>query len=426
MKEKKSAISRLFVRLTVLVGVILFLLIMYNETPLKKGKSLFYLSSSNANDVAKSLKENGYDLSGIDRFILDWVTLPKEGWYRIDPHEAGRLFFFKDLHQKQAATMRIVVFAGDTKEEVLRRLSRDMVLNEERLASLYNIYSHFSEGELLADRYIMARSADEETVIQYLLADSYKKLDSFASQEFGNDYNASKLKETMIIASIIQKESNSVKEMPYISSVIHNRLRKGMKLQMDGTLNYGKYSRTVVTPERIRNDKSLFNTYRHKGLPPEPICSFSMDALKAAVFPHESDYLFFMLSEKGGHSFAATYGEHLENIKMFRNYRKQLAEKKKAEEAKRLAILKEKEEKAKEAIKSREEKKKKAAGFKQLKSDQKSEQNVVLDVTSKKPFKTEEHNGTFENNKSIETVEDNDRNVSMDHNESNHTISASA
>jgi len=61
--------------------------------------------------------------------------------------------------------------------------------------------------------------------------------------------------------------------MPKISSVIYNRLKRGMPLQMDGTLNYGLYSHVRVTPERIREDRSPFNTYLNRGIPPYPVSS---------------------------------------------------------------------------------------------------------------------------------------------------------
>jgi UPF0755 protein len=95
-----------------------------------------------------------------------------------------------------------------------------------------------------------------------------------------------------------------------------------MKLQMDSTLNYGEYSHTVITPERIKTDGSYYNTYKHKGLPPYPLGTVTQDALYAAIHPLKSDYLFFMLNEKGEHNFASIYKEHLENIKKFRTHQK--------------------------------------------------------------------------------------------------------
>ena len=73
-------------------------------------------------------------------------------------------------------------------------------------------------------------------------------------------YDEKKWFRYVAIASVIQKESANTEEMPLVSSVVYNRIKKGMRLQMDGTLNYGKFSHTRVTPKRIREDKSVYNT----------------------------------------------------------------------------------------------------------------------------------------------------------------------
>jgi len=119
----------------------------------------------------------------------------------------------------------------------------------------------------------------------------------------------------LIIASVVQKEAANKEEMPIIASVVFNRLKKKMALQMDGTLNYGKYSHVKVTPKRIKEDKSRFNTYANKGLPPYPVCAVSIDAIKAALNPKETKYLYFMRNKSGVHDFTNSYKEHLKNIK---------------------------------------------------------------------------------------------------------------
>ncbi len=100
-----------------------------------------------------------------------------------------------------------------------------------------------------------------------------------------------------------------------MSSVIYNRLRKRMALQMDGTLNYGKYSHIKITPERIHGDKSRFNTYKYKGLPPYPVCAVSFDAIRAAMKPAKTDYLYFMKNSRGTHDFSTSFTQHRKNIK---------------------------------------------------------------------------------------------------------------
>jgi len=105
-----------------------------------------------------------------------------------------------------------------------------------------------------------------------------------------------------------------------VSSVIYNRIRKGMKLQMDGTLNYGKYSHIKITPKRIKQDKSIYNTYLHKGLPSLPVCNVSIKAIKAAIFPAKTNYLYFMKNKNNLHDFTCNYSTHMLNIRHATNW----------------------------------------------------------------------------------------------------------
>ena len=116
------------------------------------------------------------------------------------------------------------------------------------------------------------------------------------------------------MASVVQKEAANIQEMPIVASVIYNRLKQRMRLQMDGTLNYGKYSHQKVTPYRIRHDKSQYNTYKYKGIPSLPVCAVSREAIEAVISPAKTDYLYFMKNKKGLHDFTRYYSTHLKNI----------------------------------------------------------------------------------------------------------------
>ncbi len=318
--------SKLYPLFAILGGVALFaaiIFVLYNETRLERGNAVLYIPSSTLESTIESLQKGGYEIGKIDHFVMRFVNTPSKGWYKIDERTTGRFFFFKNLHRMRAETIEVVLFAGDTADETLTHLANDMLVNKEELSKYYNECAHFKEGEMLAGRYDVARGVDEQTLIRYLIDLSYDKIDLFAKEHFGANYSRTKLHNSLIIASLIQKESNHPQEMPKISAVIHNRLKKGIRLQLDGSLNYGKFSHVVVTPERIRSDKSLYNTYKRKGLPPEPLSTFTIEALQAAVEPDKSDHLYFMLNEQGKHDFAATYKEHLSNIKEFRAYCKE-------------------------------------------------------------------------------------------------------
>jgi UPF0755 protein len=318
----KTIITLLFISLS------FSLFLTYNDILIKTRSNSIYIKSSKKSDVIDSLTKGGVELNDVDKELLAFIDLPKRGWYRVENNPKGRFYFFNELSAHKADTMGIVVFAGDTIKETLHRLAKDTNLDEDILFSYYTKYSKFLEGGILAQKYIIAKDADEDVIIRYLLDISNMELDFFAKEKFGSRYTHEELHKALIIASIIHKESNNLKEMPMIASVINNRIKKGMRLQMDGTLCYGKYSHKIVTSKRIKEDKSRFNTYKYKGLPPHPICAVTMKSLEAVLFPRDTNYLYFMLNRDGTHTFASDYDEHRNNIKKFRKKR-EVKEKKK-------------------------------------------------------------------------------------------------
>lgn len=327
----KEIIAKKYKRFILTMEILMLLLLLplaYNFVPINKGTKTFYMPSSDINCVVKTLNVNGYEVTAIDRWMLRFTQVPEEGWYSVEPSSYGRFTFFKNFYkQKTHSTMDIVVYAGETKEELISRLANDMKLDKQKLLDRYKILAYFEEADVLAQRYTIARKADENATMQYIFLNSRRKLHQFTQSHFKHIPDMFELKIVYTIASIIQKESNSIPEMPLISSVIYNRLEKGMRLQMDGTLNYGKYAHTIVSPERIKDDESDYNTYKHKGLPPHPLSTVTIEALKASMKPKKSNYLFFMLNKDGTHDFAATYDKHLANIRAFRLYQKERKEK---------------------------------------------------------------------------------------------------
>ncbi|MDM5263305.1 endolytic transglycosylase MltG [Sulfurovum sp. XTW-4] len=332
MKKILSDIYRNFVLYFQIYMLLLLIPLTYNFIPVNEGTKTFYISSSNIDDVIHTLKTNGYEVTWLDKLMLKLRKTPDEGWYSVEPSEYGRILFFQHLYQQKTdEIMDIVVYAGETKEELIARLANDMKLDQDKLLQIYDTLAHFKEADILAQRYTLARKADENTTMQYIFYKSRQTLNTFVKEYFTTTPERLELKIIHIIASIIQKESNSIEEMPLISSVIYNRLEKGMRLQMDGTLNYGPYAHTVVTPERIKSDESEYNTYKHKGLPPHPLSTVTLDALQASMKPKKSDYIFFMLNENGTHNFTVTYDEHLDNIRAFRKYQKEREKEKETE-----------------------------------------------------------------------------------------------
>jgi len=239
---------------------------------------------------------------------------PQSGWVNIGATELNRIDFLYKLTTAKAQMNKITLIPGETKILFLEAVAKKLHLDEESLNRYYTTFSSYPEAGIYADTYFIPYGMSEKQLMHFLLTESEKKYTEISKKVYGN-YRKKKWLQILITASIIQKEAASTEEMPLVSSVISNRLNRGMRLQMDGTLNYGKYSHMKVTPERIKNDTSTFNTYKHKGLPVSPIGSVSLDAILAAIKPAKTDFLYFMKNKEGVHDFSKSYKTHRKNIR---------------------------------------------------------------------------------------------------------------
>ncbi len=255
-----------------------------------------------------------YDVCKLDSLVLRFIGSPQSGWINLGASLSTRGDFLYKLTTAKAAMQNIILIPGETTYIFLKQLSIKLNLNENRLRKEYGLQSSIEEGSFVPNTYSLPLGIQEKELIKILLENSRATMQEVSIKIFGN-YNEKKWFQYVAIASVIQKESASIEEMPIVSSVVYNRIKKGMKLQMDGTLNYGKYSHIKITPKRIKEDNSIYNTYKHKGVPTIPVCNVSFDAIRAAIFPDTTDYLYFMKNKKGTHDFTRYYSTHLKNIK---------------------------------------------------------------------------------------------------------------
>ena len=164
------------------------------------------------------------------------------------------------------------------------------------------------EGFLFPDTYIIEASTSPETLAKMML-------NRFTDAVWGF-WLANKNKallgfyDTLILASIIEKEAQLPEERPIIASVFYNRLKMKMPLGADPTIKYALERPTKHVYLNQLNVNSPYNTYKRRGLPPTPICNPGLDSFRATIFPAKTDYIYFVARSDGSHIFSASWEEH--------------------------------------------------------------------------------------------------------------------
>ena len=296
-------------------------------------KQVIFIPKGSTNYIVSYLDKKNYDLNNIDKFIIKMIGYPQNGWIDLKTTKMSKADFLYKLTTSKAALKNITLIPGETYYFFLDELSNKLKISKEKLLKYYKQYAYKKDGNILAQTYSLPIGMDEEELIVYLMDYTDKEYQKYSQKIFGQ-YNQKNWFKYITIASIIQKEAASIDEMVIVASVIHNRIKENMKLQMDGTLNYGKYSHTRITPKMIKEDKSTYNTYKTKGLPTDPICAIEFNSIKAAIFPKNTDYLYFMKAADGKrHIFTNSYKKHKKVIKRVVKAKKQKKQKTKPKKA---------------------------------------------------------------------------------------------
>lgn len=291
----------------------LIFLSFYLNTKLTTDKILF-IPQGSINSIVTHLSKEGYDVTWLDSFILRIFGAPQKGWINIGKESLTKGEFLYLLTIAKAATKDVIFIPGDTTYVILKKIAQEFNLDFKNLEKIYNKQAILPDGVIAAQTYKLPITFNEAEILKYIIDFSMSYHKNLAIETVGK-YDEKEWFRIITIASIIQKEAANANEMPLVSSVIHNRLKKNMKLQMDGTLNYGKYSNEKITSRRIKEDNSAFNTYKFKSLPPYPVSIVNKEAILAAIFPTKSNFLYFVKNTNKEHTFSETYKAHIKAIK---------------------------------------------------------------------------------------------------------------
>ena len=247
----------------------------------------------------------------------------KAGEYRFD-HPAPVSDVYARLLKGDVYTVTVSIPEGFNIFDVAQAVesaglsTKDAFLAAERqhteLISAYSPHATSLEGYLFPDTYRFSRHATPEQMLSAMVR-------RFRTQAAALGLDPAHAANTITLASIVEKEVRDPAERPLVAGVFVNRLAQNIPLATDPTVIYAalldnRYRGTIYASDLLSG--SPYNTYKHLGLPPGPICNPGVAALRAAISPAKTDYLYFV-SDANGHSrFSATLKEHTANVLEYR------------------------------------------------------------------------------------------------------------
>lgn len=248
------------------------------------------------------------------------------GEYRLTP--SFNLFEIAEQLTKGPVEVWVTIPEGFRREEIAERFINSLgkedeeaiVFREEFLNQTRNL-----EGFLFPDTYLFPKTASASAVANKLRDIFDKRVETFTEDIEKGQLT---LDEVITLASIIERETKTDNERPIVAGILLNRLAIGMGLQADATVQHAVASTKcrnspsdcswwpILTGDDLKVD-SLYNTYRYRGLPPSPIANPGVSSISSAVYPEETDYLYYLHDSSGQAHFAETLEEHNENIEKY-------------------------------------------------------------------------------------------------------------
>jgi UPF0755 protein len=303
----------------------------YGEEPSPQAErvEIRVLPGSYLSDVERMLVENGLLKH---RRLFRWVAVATGKDKKV---QAGRYVFLRGtsiarmldkLARAEFEITRLVIPEGFLLREIAATVFRDVEVDSAQFHRLalnpdfareLGINAPTLEGYLFPDTYNMSwplTSRDVTRLMVRRFREVYDEHIALYAKSTGLSTN-----EIVTLASIVQAEAQRTSEMPRISAVYYNRMRKGMRLEADPTVAYALGGVRRGLRYSDLKMESPYNTYRTKGLPPGPICSPGRAALEAAVRPLEGcDDLYFVSAGDGTHIFSRTHDDHVKAKRLVR------------------------------------------------------------------------------------------------------------
>ncbi len=309
---------------TLLFSIIILTIIsfvIFKFTRENKIVDVFIPKGSSPHKISKILKDSkiitSKNLFLVLVKIYGFSSDLKAGVYEFHTKDSLNTIIYK-LKDGKCKNIKVTIPEGFNIKQIAEVLSEHNICNKEKFIDLAT--SQNMEGYLFPNTYFLFPQMSEQEVIQ-IMNNEFNKFWTKEKKERLQEINKP-LNDVIILASIVEKEAIANEERPVIAGVFFNRLSKNMRLEACSTVLYAMgINKERLSLKDLQFD-SPYNTYRHKGLPPGPICNPGAKAIDAVLYPQQTDSLYFISKGNGTHYFSSTFEQHIKNKK---ETKKQLA-----------------------------------------------------------------------------------------------------
>ncbi|MBW2608967.1 MAG: endolytic transglycosylase MltG [Deltaproteobacteria bacterium] len=332
------SLKRILIVFTGLFTIVLAFLIMgfglFFVRPAEKGEHdqiIIVREGMSLREVAYSLEREEVIKSKI-LFML-WARLMgysrkiKAGEYRLSPSMAP-IRILEILTRGVIITHPVTIPEGFSREQIAELLAAKGFISKQQFLALtddpdvlkrYDISGTSLEGYLYPDTYQFGRGLSAESVMNAMINRFQEVIEPYKEKVLKSDMT---VQEVVTLASIVEKETGRAEERPIIASVFLNRLKKRMRLDSDPTVIYGIKDFSGNLTRKDLSEPTPYNTYVIRGLPPGPIASPGLEAIKAVLYPAQTDYLYFVSKNDGSHYFSKTLKEHNRAVQKYQKRRR--------------------------------------------------------------------------------------------------------
>lgn len=287
------------------------------EFLIEKGDSIWEIAS---NLEKEDLVKNRFSFI-LYLFLKGRIRDVKAGYYLLPP-SLSVFEITKKLIEGETIKEKITIIEGWSKKDIASYIEEKNVCSEAEFLKTIKLenwkedYDFFKEdivtedieGYLFPDTYFVEKKVSCEQLVSQMLENFDEKLDFEMKREIFAQKK--KIFEIVTMGSLIEKEVKTLEEKKLVSGILWKRLENDIPLQIDATISFITGKKTTKVSKEETEIDSPYNTYKYKNLPKGPICNPGLESIKAAIYPQDSEYWYYLSTPSGETIFSKTLKEH--------------------------------------------------------------------------------------------------------------------